>query len=30
MFISIEGLRIDPTKVQVIMDWQKPTNVKEV
>ena len=30
MFISTEGLRIDPTKVQAIMDWQKPTNVKEV
>ena len=30
MFISTEGLRIDPTKVQAIMEWQKPTDVKEV
>ena len=30
MIISTEGLRIDPTKVQAIMEWQRPNNLKEV
>ena len=30
MIVSTEGLRIDPTKVQAIMEWQRPNNLKEV
>ena len=30
MIVSTEGLRMDPTKVQAIMEWQRPNNLKEV
>ena len=30
MILSTEGLRMDPTKVQAIVDWPRPTILKEI
>ena len=30
LIISIDGVRIDPKKVKVIVNWQEPKNVKDV
>lgn len=29
LLVSIDGLRIDPTKIQAVIDWKTPTNLKE-
>jgi hypothetical protein len=28
--ISKEGIAVNPSKVQSVLDWQAPTNVKEI
>ena len=28
--ISKEGIRVDPSKIEVILEWKPPRNVKEV
>lgn len=28
--VSKDGISIDPTKVQVVIDWSKPQTIKEV
>ena len=30
VILSVDGLRMDPKKIQVIVDWARPTNLKEV
>ena len=28
--MSVEGIRVDPTKIEVILNWKPPRNVTEV
>ena len=30
LLVSIDGLRMDPAKIQAVVDWATPTNLKEV
>jgi hypothetical protein len=30
LIISVDGIRMDPTKVQAILDWKEPSKVKEL